>query len=462
MGEIRLSVGQVNISNWLKVNVREVGNPTAIVATHNEPPPVPATMNLLFSGLNDVVHYVDFRESPDGSAQGTLLSTFVYDVKNETIIAERRYYTTDGVGAYDPVQDDTSITDPYLVGKTVYGVFKEGFRYLVPGTEWTQTGDTIDILAGGPLQSLEVVTIEINYTVGASASGGASTPTDIIEVTANLTLDSSHYDKMMEANGSATILTITFPDLLTIPDGKKFWFNAHKDAQRYIAIVFPSGGYCQVDGSARTTVWVAKGEELSIIKKGSYMRIISWSGDRNRVGQIVYGGTKEPINGIPLLGGWVPIADVPRLFNWYVNELDFTELGSGTDDIEPSADNRTKWIIGATKLWFPDHGGLFHRAKDHDGNNDDVRLPNAYQADAVGPATVKTRVFTGNGLLKNGLPGGTPGVGILGTLGDGGSITTDSASGLNNNNAHTDPWDLISTAGQTRPKNVAVIAYVII
>jgi len=56
MGEIRLSVGQVNISNYLMINVREVGNPTVIVQNQVIPPPVPASFNLLFSGLADVVH----------------------------------------------------------------------------------------------------------------------------------------------------------------------------------------------------------------------------------------------------------------------------------------------------------------------------------------------------------------------------------------------------------------------
>lgn len=452
MGEIRLSIGQVNISNWLKVNVREVGNPTAIVAFHNEPPPVPATMNLLFSGLNPVVHYVDFRESPDGTAQGTLLSTFVYDVVNQTIIAERRYYTCDGGGTYDPVANDTTITDPYLSGKTVYGVFKEAFRYLVPTTEWTHVTDTVSLLAGGPLQTGEVVTVEINFTVNQSAGGNASTPTDIIPVPSNVTLDATNYDKLMEATGSGTILTITFADLLTIPDGKKFWFNTHNGSQRYMAIVFPGGGYCQVDGSARTTIWMAKGEELSVIKKGSYLRIINWTGDRLRVGEVVF-SDKQPLNGLAETGGWYDIADYPRYYNDYINELDPGLFGVGTFAAgTPVGDNARKFCIdaGAGKFWQPDTGGFFNRNTDLNGDIDQDRLSGDRKSGTSQSWATNLPQLSGMKLVKS-------------HAGAGGFIegyATGNAPGSDN----YDPVDYAVTASvnETRPINVNRNAYRII
>src|SRR5581483_3525745 len=127
MGEIRLSVGQVNISNYLMVNVREVGNPTVIVQSQVIPPPVPSSFNLVFTGLADVVHYVDFRSSADGVSLGLLLGTFVYDVKDEIYATEYRFYVVDGGGPTDPTASDSSITDPYLNGKIVSTVYREGF-----------------------------------------------------------------------------------------------------------------------------------------------------------------------------------------------------------------------------------------------------------------------------------------------------------------------------------------------
>jgi hypothetical protein len=91
---------------------------------------------------------------------------------------------------------------------------------------------------------------------------------------------------------------------------------------------------------------------------------------------------------------------------------------------------------------------------------DGTRLSNSYQADAVGPGTVKTEAFTGVGVGHNGLS--NDGIGFLATQGDGGYVTTDFASGTNRNTARTDSWDIISPAGETRVKNVAVNVYVII
>lgn len=452
MGEIRLSIGQVNISNWLKVNVREVGNPSAIVAFHNEPPPVPATLNLLFSGLNPVVHYVDFRESPDGTAQGTLLSTFVYDVQNQTIIAERRYYTCDGGGTYDPVAGDTSITDPYLNGKTVYGVFKEAFRYLVPSTEWSQAGDTVSTPGATPYQTGEVITIEINYTVNQATVAGTSSPTDIIDVTGNITLDATHYEKLMEANGSGTILTITFPDLLTIPDGKKYWFNTHKGSQRYLAIVFPGGGYCQVDGEPRTIIWMGKGENLEVIKKGSYLRVVQWPGDRLRVGEVVF-TDKPPLNGLAETGGWYNITDYPRYYNDYINDLDPSLLGTGTFAAgTPSGDNARKFCIdaGAGKFWQPDTGGYFNRNTDPNGDVDQDRSAGDRKSGTSQAHALQLPQLSGLKVIKA-------------HSGAGGMIEgyfTGTAPGSDN----YDPVDLtINTSlTETRPSNVNRNAYRII
>src|ERR1044072_382381 len=186
MGEIRLSVGQVNISNYLMINVREVSNPTVVVQSQVIPPPVPASFNLLFSGLADVVHYVDFRSSADGISLGLLLGTFVYDVKNEIFVSEMRFYTVDGGGPNDPTASDSSIVDPYLNGKIVSTVYREGFRPLQPSVEFSQTGDTINFLTP-QLQlfgSLETGVVEIVYKTAVPA-GGAAFPADIIELTAD-------------------------------------------------------------------------------------------------------------------------------------------------------------------------------------------------------------------------------------------------------------------------------------
>lgn len=403
MGEIRLSVGQINISDYLIINIREVDNPTAIVDSLVVPPPVPATQNLLFTGLNNVVHYVDFRESPDGIAQGTLLSTFVYDVKNQTIIAERRYYTTDGLGDYDPVEGDSEITDPYLDGKTVYGVFKEAFRYLKPTSEWTQTDDTVSLLAYGDFQPGEVIAIEINYTVDQPGGSASSFPSDIIEESGNITLDSSHYDKMIVATGSSTLQILQMPDLLTIPDGKRFSFNTHRGPGRYLQLNMTSG-FIRVDGDEESVIWLGKGEECTLMKKGNYLHVVSWSGDRNRVGELVKADI-PPLNSVAETGLWVDIDDeYPRLYYWYVADLDPSLLGTGTHPTTPSGANAQKWCIDAVnnKLWVPNSGGYFDRNTDPDGDVDTERPSGDRKSGTIQGDQVGQWTFAGIKMQKAG------------------------------------------------------------
>jgi hypothetical protein len=470
MGEIRLSVGQVNISNYLMVNVREVGNPSVIVQSQVIPPPVPASFNLLFSGLADVVHYVDFRSSADGISLGLLLGTFVYDVKNEIFISEMRFYTVDGGGPNDPTASDSSITDPYLNGKIVSTVYREGFRPLRPAVEFDQVGDTINFLTP-QLQlfgSLETWVVEIVYKTVVPAGGAGAFPADIIELTADTSLVDIHQNKLMEINGSGLQLTVTMPAFTTIPEGTKYAFQTDHGAQRTVAIIIDPGSvnFAWVDGVQRTTLFMGKGEYLEIIKKGGYMRVLDWrNGDHSRVGELVY---KEipPINGVTHQGMWDDIAGYPRLYNWYILNLDPSYFGSGSYPATPSGANRHKWCIDLVngKIWFPDLGGVFLRVTDSNGDIDTDRpagdrKPGTYQADGQGPASVRTVSFTGQGIGKNGV---STYAGFLATLGDGGLVASDTASGTNNNNARTATWDVNATASENRPKNVNMNIYRII
>lgn len=392
MGDIRLSIGQVNIVNYLIINVREVGNPNVIVQSQVKPPPVPSSFNLLFAGLADVVHYVDFRSSNDGISLGLLLGTFVYDVKNEVVISEKRFYTVDGLGTYDPTSSDSSITDPYLDGKIVSTVYKEGYRPLEPAVEFEHVGDTINFLAPNlqTFGSEEKMVVEIVYKAAAS-SAGAAFPVDIITITTDTSLVTIHQNKLMEINGSATNVTLTMPSFASIPEGTKYAFSTDLGSQRNAIIVIDPGAvnYAWVDGVQRSTLYMGRGEYMVLIKKGAYMRVLEWRGDYSRVGELVYKDV-PPINGVAQQGAWEDIDDYQRLYYWFVNELDPSYLGIGTYPTAPSGVNRHKWCIDIVnnKLWFPDFGGLFLRSTDADGSIDadrsaGDRKPGTYQDDQI-------------------------------------------------------------------------------
>lgn len=381
MANIRLSIGQVNITDYLIAIARKTTTPSVEEARVVLTPPHPTIMNIILpaSGeLDPVVYYVDFRESPNGSDIGLLLSQFVYDAKNKVIISERRFYRVDGEGEHDPVDGSSVIIDPYFNGKNVSGVFKEGFRFLITGDEWDHTEDTITLTNVAPLSSGEVIAVEISYSAEQTGSGGntPSFPIDVIEITNDVIIDSTHFNKLMEINGSSSILNVNFPPFASIPDNTKFAFNTDGGTQRYVAFILSGGNAIRINGETQV-FWLGKGEHLIVQKKGSYLRILQAPENWQRVGQLVKQDI-APLNSIPELGGWYLISQYPRLFNWYINKLPPAQLGSANYPNTPSGDNIRKWCIHLNSgyFWVPDTRGYFDRNTDPSGTIDSTRPVN--------------------------------------------------------------------------------------
>lgn len=84
----------------------------------------------------------------------------------------RRFYICGGNNEGDPPVNASSITDSYFVGKTVTGIFKEGFRYYIPSVEWTISGDTVSVLNGTTFQRDEVIIVEVGpLKTGTTCTG---------------------------------------------------------------------------------------------------------------------------------------------------------------------------------------------------------------------------------------------------------------------------------------------------
>jgi hypothetical protein len=383
MATFKFSVGQVGILDYLIVIARKSTAPLAEAARQTFPGPQPTTRNIEFDNLDPAIYYFDWRESADGVDLGILLATFTVDVANQRILLERRFYQTGGTGDHDPVPDDNKIVDPYLNGKNITGVFKEGFRYLVsPDYTYKEfepiSGGGVQLLGSLVFSADEIVAVEISYSDLSSSTSGGSFPLDFILKTADFTLDSSYYNVVIEANKAGTTLLIGMPALTSIPDGTKFGINTHQATQRQVNLQLGVGDYCLVGGNQRNSVFVGKGEEVVFQKKGLYLRVLSWAGDWRRVGELVEQDT-PPLNAIPETGSWQLFTDYLRLFYWYINVLPGGQLGTGTYPTIPDPNNNTKWIIdGANgRFWVPDSRECFNKATN--GGNPSVFEPQSIQ-----------------------------------------------------------------------------------
>lgn len=90
----------------------------------------------------------------------------------------RRFYITGGNNVGDPAALSNSITDPYFTGKVIRGVFKEGFRYWIPGLEWTFSGDTVTITSGDSFGQEEVIAVEVSTVAEVYNGEDDYTPED--------------------------------------------------------------------------------------------------------------------------------------------------------------------------------------------------------------------------------------------------------------------------------------------
>lgn len=279
MAQIKLTLGQVNITGYLVVVARKTTTPLVIEAQESYAPPHPATRNVVVpasGSIDPVVYYIDIYESSNGTSLDLLLSQFVYDLKNKAIISERRFYRVGSGNPDDPDPDQKILVDPYLDGKTISGVFKEGFRYLKPETEPVPEyvpypGGGIELQGSLQFSQNEVYSIEISYLTaqnsGSSGSSGLYSGIELINT--NTTLTITHRNKRLRCHSaSSSSLAVTMESVSTVPDGTFYHFTSNAGSQ-YQTRILPSGSETVLfNGELYTEFTVGIGEFLRIVKVG--------------------------------------------------------------------------------------------------------------------------------------------------------------------------------------------------
>lgn len=340
MGQIRLGVGQVNITNYLIGVARKTTTPLVIEAQESYAPPHPATRNVVIPAAGDidpVIYYVDFYESSDGIALDLLLSQFVYDLKNQIVISERRFYVVGGPGANDPAPDQTILSDAYLDGKTISGVFKEGYRYLRPNTEtipeWQpHAGGGIELLNNLIFSGGEIVTIEISYLADQTQVSGAGMYNGVALISANTTLDTTYRNKRLRTeSASSNTLVVTLEAIGSVPDGTFYHFTSNGGAQNQTRIL-PSGAETiKYNGENYTEISIGKGEFVRITKTGSFWEAELAHHNILQVGERLNPTWKDHPSTKPEDGTLYDGDEWPRIWWWIANKLPSTHYI--TDDL---------------------------------------------------------------------------------------------------------------------------------
>jgi hypothetical protein len=407
MGQIKLTIGQVNITNHLIVVARKTTTPLVEEAREAFAPPHPATQNVVVPAVGDidpVVYYIDAYESSDGIALDLLLSQFVYDLKNSIVIAERRFYVVGGPGANDPAPDQQILTDSYLDGKTISGVFKEGFRYLRPDTEniveWEPvTGGGIELQGDLFFSGGEVYVVEISYLADQTqvSSGGMYSGVELIDT--DITLSSSYRNKRLRCHAAASNkLVVTLESVALVPDGTFYHFTSNAGMQNQTRLLPAGSETILYNGENYPELSFGKGEFVRIVKIGSIWEAEMAHDNILRVGERFAGTWKDHPSTFPENGALYDGDEWPRIWWWISNKLPSTHKITDDTVIDSGyaapTDRRGQFVVHSTlkKFRVPNWQGTAERGLadfstyggDASRNYD---YPGGFQDEMVGPHT---------------------------------------------------------------------------
>ena len=272
---LKITLGTVNYTNFLHVTVSKVSSPTTTAWETWIAVPV-TNYNFVIPNLDPENYYVRYYDATTNSSLGTLVAELIVNALSGDTIMERRFYTCGGLGAADPVDGATLITDTYLIGKNVAGVFKEGFRYLKETDEYsfTSASGVINILNGTSFATNEKFIAEIKYTVGNTTSiaiaglyaGTLNVPED------TKTLTSADKDKRIRLVGTSVTQVITLPALSTLSVENGFYFdNSCGGTAIQVKLLIPGTDRIRFNGfypgpTLFSEFWVSRGEHILIRK----------------------------------------------------------------------------------------------------------------------------------------------------------------------------------------------------
>jgi hypothetical protein len=259
MATAKFSLGSVNITDYLIVRCRKASDPIPEVTRQEFGPNPPANINLVFLDLDPEEYLFDVYESVDGVALTQFFNTYLFDVPTNTMLEEWVFYTVNGSDPEDPAESpNTQIVDSYLDGKNVVSFQQRGLGALRPTIEWTRTSTGIQLAGNVSFNDSDVFCAVINYRITGGSTGNTSTQQEAT-ITANITLNSSYYGKIINLNGTGTRLAVTMDSVASVPDGTEFLFvDQEGGLQLQTKILFQTGEYVLWNGANMPEIWVGE------------------------------------------------------------------------------------------------------------------------------------------------------------------------------------------------------------
>lgn len=406
MGAVNLKVnlGTINYTNWVHITASKVSSPSVIAWENWLDTPV-TNYNFIIPNLDPENYYVRYYDAPTDTALGTLVAELIVNALTNEVVFERRFYTCGGSNPGDPADGDAFIQDDYLIGKTIYGTFKEAFRPYVPGTEFTfdDGAGRIDILNGTTFSGTEVFCVEIKYIIAAintAPSGGLySGSIDVSDATKTLLI--ADRNKRVRCVGTAATQVITFPASTGLAIGDGYYIdNSIGGTAVQVKLLFNGTEKLRYNGFAPVSnlfgeFWVSKGEHVLIRKEadGFFELITDYKG--TNVGLIVTTGFKSMPGVLPEDGKLYDGEEYPRLWWWINNVLPSTHIVTDVNVVDiyyvNPIDRPGQFVKHPTlkKFRVPNSQALMYKGlADYNNYNGDIEArpvdyPGGYQEDKI-------------------------------------------------------------------------------
>lgn len=402
---------------------------------------------ITFEDLNPVMHRVRFYESTNGTTLGNLLISLSIDatVYNEPGVEIITFKVGQGRGApyYDPSEGDDYYSNPDLLDFTFLVSF-EGTGAVDPSILDDYTGGGFQFNNGRTFVLDEVGIVTKYLSVSTVVPPVLARPfEDIIDLSADITFNTTYYNNFLRADFAASVGTITFPPHASIPNYTKVRVSTHGGNQNYVKFQFDGSETTKFFNSNKNVIYIAKGEDIELTWKDGGCYVTDYNGNYLRRGKVQ--ASYDANDDLALIRAHIDTGvlfetDYPGLYEFIeslpagvaclLSEWSDTETING----ETKYPNRSRFAIDTATQSFrvPHLANLSHRFLKLSGVTDTERiddLPGGYQGDATrahthGYKRPRTDIVGTQYETPNRLNGGS-GRGLY----TGDSVTTDASTG---------------------------------
>lgn len=276
---LRIALGTVNYLNYVHVTATKVSASTGAPSWETWIKVPVTNYTFVIPNLDPDNYYIRYYDAADASSLGMLRMEMIVNALTGEYVNERRFYTVGGYGVNDPADGSLTITDSYLIGKIVSGVFKEAFRYLKESVEYSfdPVNGIISKLDSIAFAAPEIIVLDIKYNVASnnnvSSNAGIGLYAGILTVTAGTqTLLPADRNKLIRCLGILSTQFITLPTLGSINVDDGFYFdNTVGGSAMQVKILTQGADKINYNGFNSSNnlfaeFWISKGEHLLIRK----------------------------------------------------------------------------------------------------------------------------------------------------------------------------------------------------